>query len=342
MTKAEGYSDSKGIIAARSAILEYAKSKGFNNLAIEHIYTGNGASELIVMALQTLLNHGDEVLVPAPDYPLWTAATNLAGGKAVHYLCDEASEWNPDIRDMEKKINPRTKAIVVINPNNPTGALYARETLEKVIDLARKHKLLLFADEIYDRILYDDVEHVSLASLADDVPFVTFNGLSKSHRACGWRAGWMIVSGNKRTIADYIEGLDLMASLRLCSNVPAQMAIKAAFDTKLDMDEMTAPGGRLYEQREACLKILRDLPGVSVVKPKGAFYMFPRLDSKVYKIQDDQKFFLDFLMEHKVLLVNGRGFNWPTPDHFRIVYLPEANQLTDAMQRFSKFLATRR
>ncbi len=342
LQEAEGYTDSKGMRETRECIANYCIKKGITNVDVAKIYTGNGASELIMMSLQGLLNNKDEVLVPAPDYPLWTAAVNFASGRAVHYLCDEKSDWNPDIKDIKSKITSKTKGIVIINPNNPTGANYSKETLLEIIKIARKNKLLLFSDETYDRTLYDGARHTSTGALAKDVPIITFNGLSKSHCICGYRAGWMAISGNTKVIKEYIEGIDVMSSMRLCSNVPAQYAIQFAFKNNLNLDHLLKPGGRLFEQREVCINILNNIPGVTCVKPKAAFYMFPKLDKKIYKIKDDRKFALDFLIEHKVLIINGRGFNWPEPDHFRIVYLPDVQNIKTAMTRFSEFLASKR
>ncbi len=338
LTQAHGYSESKGILSARKAIITYAVKKGIRGVGVDDIYIGNGLSELIVMVMQGLLNNGDEILIPAPDYPLWTAAVNLGGGKAVHYRCDEASDWNPDLTDLEKKITPKTKGIVVINPNNPTGAVYPESVLRKIVDLAVAHQLIIFADEIYDNILYDGMEHTSIASLSDETLFITFNGLSKSHRVAGFRAGWMVVSGNKAVARDYIEGLNMLSSMRLCSNVPAQYAIEVALNRFDSIKELTKPGGRLYEQREYAWNRVNRIPGLSCVKPKGALYLFPKIDVKCFNIRDDQRFIQDLLMEEKVLLVQGTGFNWPEPDHFRIVFLPAVGQLEDALERMERFL----
>lgn len=335
---ADGYSDSKGIYPAREAIRRYAQEKGIHGVDIDDIYIGNGVSELIVLAMQGLLDSGDEILVPAPDYPLWTAAVNLAGGTAVHYLCDEESDWYPDLKDIKRKISPRVKGIVVINPNNPTGAVYPEELLKEIVALAAEHNLIIFADEIYDRILYDGRRHVSIASLSDDLLFLTFNGLSKSHRIAGFRVGWMIVSGNKSVAADYIEGLNILASMRLCSNVPGQYAIPAALKGDQSIDRLVAPGGRLYEQREYTYKRLQEIPGLSCVKPQGALYFFPRLDVKRFNIRNDEQFILDFLLQEKVLLVQGTGFNWPKPDHFRLVFLPPVGELALALDKLACFL----
>src|SRR5690554_1538020 len=338
LPRADGYCDSKGVYPAREAIKKYSTEKGIRGVTVDDIYIGNGVSELIVLAMQGLLDNGDEILIPAPDYPLWTAAVNLAGGTAVHYLCDESSGWLPDLDDMKKKITGRTKGIVVINPNNPTGAVYPPELLERIVSLAAGHNLILFADEIYDRIIYDGHRHVSLASLSDGLLCITLNGLSKSHRIAGFRVGWMIVSGNKSIASDYIEGLNILATMRLCSNVPAQYAIPAALHGHQSINDLTAPGGRLYEQREYTYKRLLAIPGISCVKPQGALYFFPRVDTEKFNIRDDQQFVLDFLLKEKVLLVQGTGFNWPNPDHFRIVFLPPLEELTAALDKLAHFL----
>ena len=335
---ASGYSDSKGLFAARKAIMHYTQGKNIRGVQIDDIIIGNGVSELIVMAMNALLNNGDQILVPAPDYPLWTAAVSLSGGTPRHYLCDEESGWMPDLKDIESKIDAKTRGIVIINPNNPTGALYPREILEGVIEIARKHDLIIFADEIYDKVLYDGNEHTSIASLADDVLFVTFNGLSKNYRSCGYRAGWMTVSGEKRHAGDYIEGLNMLASMRLCANVPGQFAIQTALGGYQSINDLVAPGGRLCRQRDLAWKMLTDIPGVTCSHPKAAMYLFPRLDPKMYPIDDDQQFILDLLLEEKVLLVQGTGFNWPRPDHFRVVFLPSADDLTEAIGRIARFL----
>jgi alanine-synthesizing transaminase len=335
---ASGYSDSKGLFAARKAVMHYCQQKRIADVSIDDIYLGNGVSELIVMAMQALLNDKDEVLVPAPDYPLWTAAVTLAGGTPRHYICDEGAGWLPDMADIRAKITPQTRAIVVINPNNPTGALYPDDLLKEIVELARQHQLIVFADEIYDKVLYDGCTHTSLASLADDVLFITFNGLSKNYRACGFRAGWMIVSGEKRHAQDYIEGLGILASMRLCSNVPGQHAIQTALGGYQSIDELVAPHGRLTKQRDMAWELLSAIPGVSCVKPQAALYCFPRLDPKIYPISDDQQFILELLEAEKVLLVQGRGFNWPTPDHFRVVFLPNVDDLTEAIGRIARFL----
>jgi alanine-synthesizing transaminase len=333
-----GYTDSKGLFAPRKAIMHYTQEKKISGVTIDDIYIGNGASELIVMGMNALLNTGDEVLVPAPDYPLWTAAVSLSGGKPVHYICDEQSGWLPDIDDIKKKITSNTKAIVVINPNNPTGALYPVEVLEQLVEVARQHQLIVFADEIYDKTLYDDATHVSMASLADDVLFLTLNGLSKNYRSCGYRAGWMVVSGEKKHARDYIEGLNMLASMRLCANVPGQFAIQTALGGYQSIHELVGPGGRLLRQRDLAHKLLTDIPGVTCVKPKAALYMFPKLDPKIYPIADDQQFAYELLAEAKVLIVQGTGFNWIAPDHFRVVFLPNSDDLTDAFGRIGRFL----
>lgn len=334
----QGYSDSKGLYYARKAVMQYCQQKNIAGVDIDDIFLGNGVSELIVMAMQALLNNGDEMLIPAPDYPLWTAAVSLAGGKPVHYLCDESKDWQPDIEDMASKITPHTRGIVVINPNNPTGALYSNETLQQIVALARKHNLIIYADEIYDKILYDEVEHTALASLANDVLFISFNGLSKTYRVAGFRAGWMVISGARHLAKDYIEGLVLLASMRLCSNVPGQYAIQTALGGYQSINELIRPGGRLYEQREFAWKMLNELPGVSCVKPKGAMYLFPKLDPAIYPIEDDEKFVLDLLRQEKVLLVQGTAFNWPKPDHLRVVFLPRKDELEEVFERMERFL----
>ncbi|WP_426109943.1 pyridoxal phosphate-dependent aminotransferase [Massilia sp. PWRC2] len=338
MHSAAGYTDSKGMFAPRKAIMHYTQGKQIAGVTIDDIYLGNGASELIVMAMNGLLNNGDEVLVPAPDYPLWTAAVSLSGGRPVHYICDEQADWYPDIDDMRRKITANTKAIVVINPNNPTGALYPREVLLQIIELARQHQLIIYADEIYDKTLYDGAVHESIAALADDVLFVTLNGLSKNYRACGYRAGWMVVSGEKRHAKDYIEGLNMLASMRLCANAPGQFAIQTALGGYQSIADLVGPGGRLLKQRDLAHQLLTDIPGVSCVKPKAALYMFPRLDPAMYPIADDQQFTCDLLAEEKVLIVQGTGFNWPSPDHFRLVFLPNADDLVDACGRIARYL----
>ncbi len=338
MSNAAGYTDSKGLFAPRKSIMHYSQEKKIAGVTIDDIYLGNGASELIVMSMNALLNSGDEVLVPAPDYPLWTAAVSLSGGRPVHYMCDEQADWYPDIDDIRKKITSNTRAIVVINPNNPTGALYPRELLEQIVELARQHQLIVFADEIYDKVLYDGNVHNSIASLADDVLFITLNGLSKNYRSCGYRAGWMIVSGEKRHAKDYIEGLNMLASMRLCANVPGQFAIQTALGGYQSINDLVAPGGRLTRQRDLAHKLLTDIPGVTCVKPKSALYMFPRLDPQMYPIEDDQQFAYELLAEERVLIVQGTGFNWPTPDHFRVVFLPNVDDLEVAFGRIAHFL----
>jgi len=338
LPNSSGYSDSKGMFAARKAIMHYCQSKKIMGVGLDDIYIGNGASELIVMAMQGLLNTGDEVLVPAPDYPLWTAAVTLAGGTPRHYLCDEANEWNPDLKDLRSKITKNTRAIVIINPNNPTGALYSDAILQEIIQIAREHELVIFADEIYDKMLYDGAKHTSMASLADDVLFVTLNGLSKNYRACGYRAGWMVLSGEKKHAQDYINGLTILASMRLCSNVPGQFAIQTALGGYQSIDDLVAPTGRLAKQRDLAYQLLTAIPGVTCVKPKAALYLFPRFDPKLYPIEDDQQFILELLEEEKVLVVQGSGFNWPHPDHIRVVFLPIADDLTEAIGRIARFL----
>lgn len=332
-------SDSKGLFAARKAIMQQCQIEGIEDVQMEDVYVGNGVSEMIIMAMQALLNDGDEMLVPAPDYPLWTAAVTLSGGKAVHYICDEESEWNPDLKDMESKITPRTRGVVVINPNNPTGAVYSRETLVSIVEMAERNNLIVFADEIYDRILYDGAVHIPVASLSKDILFVTFNGLSKSHRIPGLRAGWMVVSGKKSVATDYVsEGLDMLSNMRMCGNMLAQFAIQTALGGYQSVKELISPGGRLYEQRNAAYESFRSIPGVSCVKPKGALYLFPRIDAERFNIHDDQKFLLDFLLEKKVLMVQGTGFNWPTPDHFRVVFLPTVEEIKAVAERMADFL----
>lgn len=338
MPNAQAYVDSKGIFAARKAVFQNYQPHNLPNLDIEHIFIGNGVSELIVMVMQGLLDNGDEVLIPMPDYPLWTAATSLAGGTPVHYICDEQSDWLPDLDDIASKISEKTKAILVINPNNPTGAVYPKEVLEKIVRLAEEHELIVFADEIYDRILYDGNTHVILASLTDKIPVITFNGLSKNYRACGLRAGWMVVTGKKQGIEDYLEGLEILSNMRLCSNVPAQFSIQTALGGYQSINDLVQPGGRLYKQREACYETLITIPGISCVKAKGAIYMFPKIDTKKFNIQNDEKFVLDFLREKKVLTVHGGGFNWPDPDHFRIVFLPDDEVIRDVISRLRDFL----
>ena len=340
LTLTEGYSDSKGLFSAREAILSYCQKKNMPNVTINDIYTGNGVSELITLSMQGLLNNGDEVLVPSPDYPLWTASVTLAGGTAVHYICDEQSEWFPDIEDMTRKITDKTKAIVVINPNTPTGALYSKEVLQQIVELAREHELILFADEIYDRLVMDGEEHVALSSLAPDLLTVSFNGLSKSHLIAGYRCGWMCLCGDKSKAKGYIEGINLLSSMRLCSNVPAQSLIPTALANLEDAREMVAPGGRIYEQREYIYNAIQDIPGLSAYKPKAAFYIFPKLDIKKFNITNDEQFSLDLLKEKKILITHGGGFHWETPDHFRIVYLPCIDDLKNSMDAMKDFLAT--
>ncbi len=334
----QGYSDSKGVYPARKAVMHYCQEKDIDGVTIEDIYLGNGVSELIVMAMQALLNNGDEILVPAPDYPLWTAAVSLCGGKTVHYVCDEESDWYPDVADIEKKITERTRGIVIINPNNPTGSVYPLEILDKIIQLARKHNLIVFADEIYDKILYDDAEHISIASLTNDLLFVTFNGLSKTYRVAGFRAGWMIISGLKRNAVDFIEGIDILANMRLCANVPAQHAIQTALGGYQTIGDLIKPGGRLLKQRDRAYEMINNIPGLSCVKPKGALYLFPKIDPLQIPIINDEQFVLDLLLEKKVLLVQGTAFNLPTTDHFRIVFLPHFEKLEAAIEKIGEFL----
>ena len=342
LTDCEGYSDSKGLFSARKAIMQYAQLKNIQNVEIGDIYTGNGVSELINLSMQALLDDGDEILIPSPDYPLWTATATLAGGKVVHYLCDEQSEWNPDIEDIRKKVNSKTKAIVIINPNNPTGALYPKEILEQIVQIARENQLIIFSDEIYDRLVMDDGEHISIASLAPDVFCVTFSGLSKSHMIAGFRVGWMILSGNKDAAKDYIEGINMLSNMRLCSNVPAQSIVQTALGGYQSVKNYIVPGGRIYEQREYMYKAINDIPGLSVVKPKAAFYSFPKIDIKKFNIKNDEQFAYDFLKEKRVLIVHGGGFNWKEPDHFRIVYLPRVEVLEEAFGKLGDFLETYR
>ena len=342
LPNASGYSDSKGLFSARKAIMHETQRKGIAGVQIDDIIIGNGVSELIVMAMLALLNNGDEVLVPAPDYPLWTAAVSLGGAKPRHYLCDEGAGWLPDLDDIRAKITPNTRAIVIINPNNPTGALYPTELLLEILEIARQHQLIVYADEIYDKVLYDGVVHTSIASLADDVLVVTFNGLSKNYRACGYRSGWLIVSGDKRHAKDYLEGLNMLASMRLCSNVPGQYAIQTALGGYQSINDLVAPSGRLTRQRDLAHELLTLIPGVTCVKPKAAMYLFPRLDPKLYPIHDDQKFILNLLEEERVLVVQGSGFNWPHPDHIRVVFLPHEEDLTEAISRMSRFFDRQR
>ncbi|MFD4531931.1 pyridoxal phosphate-dependent aminotransferase [Kitasatospora sp. NPDC058397] len=342
LPKAHGYSDSRGILPARRAVVQYYQQRGVTGVGVNDVYLGNGASELIQMAVTALVDDGDEVLVPMPDYPLWTAVVRLAGGKAVHYLCDEQADWYPDLDDIAAKITARTKAIVVINPNNPTGAVYPKELLEGILDLARRHQLMVLADEIYDKILYDDTEHHCLAALADDVLTLTFNGLSKAYRVAGFRSGWLVVSGPKQHATDYLEGLTMLSGMRLCPNVPAQFAVQAALGGHQSINDLVLPGGRLTEQRDVAFKALNEIPGVSCVKPKGALYAFARLDPAVHRIVDDEQFVLDLLLREKIHVVQGTGFNWPRPDHFRFVTLPRADDLETAINRIGRFLATYR
>ena len=336
----QGYSDSKGIFSARKAIMQYAQLRGIPGVTMNDIYTGNGVSELINLCMQALLDNGDEILIPAPDYPLWTATATLAGGNVVHYICDEQSEWYPDIDDIRSKITDKTKAIVIINPNNPTGAVYPKEILEQIVQIAREHELIIFSDEIYDRLVMDGYEHTSIASLAPDVFCVTFSGLSKSHMIAGFRIGWMILSGNKNIARDYIEGIKMLSNMRLCSNVPAQSIVQTALGGHQSVNDYIVPGGRIYEQREYVYKALTDIPGISAVKPQAAFYMFPKIDTKKFNIVNDEKFALDFLKEKKVLIVHGGGFNWKQPDHFRIVYLPRIEILEESLNNLRDFLST--
>ena len=333
-----GYSDSKGIFGARKAVMHYTQQQGVKAVTLDDIYLGNGASELIVMATNALLNDGDELLLPAPDYPLWTAAVSLSGGKPVHYICDEANGWMPDLDDIRARITPRTKGIVVINPNNPTGALYADALLKGIVELAREHGLVIFADEVYDKVLYDGAQHTAMASLSDDVLTLTFNSLSKSYRSCGYRAGWMVVSGDKKPARDYIEGLNMLSNMRLCANVPGQWAIQTALGGYQSINDLVGEGGRLRRQRDLAYELITAIPGVSCVKPTAALYMFPKLDRAMYPINDDQQFILELLQETHVMLVQGTGFNWPTPDHFRIVFLPHEDDLREAIGRVAKFL----
>ncbi|OBT16034.1 aminotransferase [Vibrio sp. UCD-FRSSP16_10] len=334
----QGYCDSKGIYSARKAVVQYYQRQGLLSLDVEDVYMGNGVSELIVMAMQALLDNGDEMLVPAPDYPLWSAAVSLSGGTPVHYICDEQSDWFPDLEDIKAKITAKTRAIVLINPNNPTGAVYSRDFLLQIVEIARQYNLIIFADEIYDKILYDGATHTSIATLADDVVMVTFNGLSKAYRICGFRSGWMFITGPKQLAKGYIDGLDMLASMRLCANVPMQHAVQTALGGYQSINELILPGGRLLEQRDKAHEMITSIKGVSCVKPKGALYLFPKLDPKIYKIHDDQKMVLDFLQQEKVLLVQGSGFNWPKPDHFRIVTLPYVEDLEIAISRFERFI----
>ena len=338
----EGYSNSKGLYSARKAIMQYAQNKHIPNVTIEDIYTGNGVSELINLCMSALLDNGDEILIPSPDYPLWTACATLAGGKAVHYICDEKSEWYPDMDDIRAKITCKTKAIVIINPNNPTGTLYPKEVLEEIVEIARENQLMIFSDEIYDRLVMDGLEHVSIASLCPDLFCVTFSGLSKSHMIAGYRVGWMILSGNKRCAKGYIEGLNMLCNMRLCSNVPAQSIVQTALGGHQSVKSYVVPGGRIYEQREYVYNALNSIPGITAVKPKAAFYIFPKIDTEKFNITDDEQWALDLLREKKILVVHGRGFNWHKPDHFRVVYLPRIEVLKDAMESLGDFMATYR
>ena len=339
LTSTQGYSDSRGLFSARKAIMQYCQIKGIPNVGMNDIYTGNGVSEMITMSMQALLNNGDEILVPAPDYPLWTASVSLGGGTPVHYMSDEQADWNPDIDDIKKKITDRTKGIVIINPNNPTGAVYSREILEEIVQVAREHQLIIFADEIYDRLVMDGVEHISIASLCPDLFCVTMNGLSKSHRIAGYRVGWMCLSGDKSYVKGYLEGINMLSNMRLCSNVPAQSVVQTALGGYQSSQELLIPGGRVYEQREFIYKALNSIPGVSAVKPKAAFYIFPKLDVERFNITDDEQFAFDFLREQKVLVTHGKAFNWPDPDHFRVVYLPRKEVLEETMNKLELFLS---
>ncbi len=342
LPSAHGYGDSKGLLSARRAVVQHYQDKAVTGVDIEDVWLGNGVSELITMSLQALLNNGDEVLIPAPDYPLWTASVTLAGGRAVHYRCDESADWQPDLDDLASKISAKTRAIVVINPNNPTGAVYDPDTLSQIVELARRHNLILFSDEIYDKILYDDATHTCTAALAPDLLCLTFNGLSKAYRVAGFRTGWMVLSGPKRHATSYIEGLEILANMRLCPNVPTQHAVQTALGGYQSVNDLVLPGGRLVEQRDTAWRLLNDIPGVSCVKPKGALYAFPRLDPQMYPIADDEKFVLDLLRAQKILVVQGTGFNWPTPDHFRVVTLPRVADLEEAIGRIGEFLQTYR
>lgn len=339
LPQSEGYSDSQGLLSARTAVVQHYQEQGFDDVSVEQVWLGNGVSELITLSLQALINDGDEILIPAPDYPLWTAATSLSGGRAVHYLCDEAEGWLPDVEDLARKISPRTKAIVVINPNNPTGAVYPRRVLESIADLARRHGLIVMTDEIYERILYDGAEHIPFARVAPDLFTLTFNGLSKAYRLAGFRSAWLLVTGPRRAASSYLEGLSILANMRLCPNVPGQHAIQTALGGRQSIQDLVLPGGRLREQRDAAMVALKQIPGVTCVQPRGALYVFPRLDPDAYPIEDDQQFVLDLLREQHVLVVQGTGFNWPRPDHLRIVTLPRADDLTEAIERIGTFLA---
>ena len=336
--QSQGYCDSKGLYSARKAVMQYCQQIQITNVDVDDIYIGNGVSELVAMSMQALINDGDEVLIPSPDFPLWSAAVNLCGGKAIHYLCDEANDWQPDLADLRSKITPHTKAMVVINPNNPTGAVYQREMLEQLVAIGREFDLVMFADEIYDKILFDDEQYIPLASLAEDLLMLTFSGLSKSYRVAGFRSGWMVVSGARERAQDYIEGLNILASTRLCANVPTQHAIQTALGGRQSIFDLTAPGGRLYEQRNVAWQMLNEIDGISCVKPKGALYLFPKIDTAKFNIQDDEQFILDLLVQEKVLMVQGSGFNWPKADHFRVVFLPHVEQLKEALTRLKTFL----
>lgn len=339
LVNCQGYSDSKGVYYARKAVMQYCQEKGFpDDVDVDDIFIGNGVSELIVMSMQALLNNEDEMLIPSPDYPLWTAAVSLSGGKPIHYLCDEENDWQPDIADIESKITEKTRGIVIINPNNPTGAVYTKQTLDALIDIARKHDLIVFADEIYDKIIYDDAEHIALASLADDLLMISFNGLSKAYRVAGFRAGWMVISGAKDHARDFIEGMELLASMRLCSNVPGQHAIQTSLGGYQSIKDLVVPGGRLYEQMDYSWNMLNQLEGVSCVRPKGALYLFAKLDPEIYRINDDEKFVLQLLQQEKVLLVQGTAFNWPKTDHFRLVFLSRREDMDGVMEKMDRFL----
>lgn len=338
LPESQGYSDSKGLFSARKAVMQHCQQRNIEGVEIEDIFLGNGVSELIIMTMQALLDNGDEMLIPAPDYPLWTAAVTLSGGKAVHYICDESADWQPDLADIESKISKKTKGIVLINPNNPTGAVYSKELLESIIEIARKHNLIIYSDEIYDKIVYDDAVHHSIAAMADDILIITFSGLSKSYRAAGFRAGWMIISGAKHKATDYLEGVNMLCSMRLCANVPAQHGIQTSLGGYQSINDLILPKGRLHEQREAFYNGLTSIPGISCVKPKGALYLFPKIDIKKYNIASDRQMVLDFLLKEKVLVVEGTAFNWPKPDHFRAVFLPRLDQIETALEKFERFL----
>lgn len=338
LRNAQGYTESKGLFAARKAIMQETQRYGIEGVEIDDIFLGNGVSELIVMACQALLNNGDELLIPAPDYPLWTAAANLSGGKPVHYLCDEASDWMPDLEDIKSKITPRTRALLIINPNNPTGAVYGREMLESLLEIARQNNLVIFADEIYSKIVYEDAEFIPISSLSNDVLCISFNGLSKSYRLAGFRSGWAVISGPKEQAKGYIEGIEMLSSMRLCANVPAMYAVQTALGGYQSINELILPGGRLLEQRDAAMNAMKDIPGISCVQPKGAIYLFPKIDLDMYAIEDDQQMILDFLLKEKILLVQGTAFNWPKKDHFRIVFLPQAKEISEALNKFGEFI----